>query len=119
MTRERHSDVLTEPTPSMGESAGLGQGGMRLVVAPAAGRLKHLPATRFHEGDEWVSLGQPIAQVEKGPTLIDVVAPVEARLAGVLVRDGEPVAKGQPLVWLEQTARPAPDPNVRGDTEGA
>lgn len=119
MTRERHSDVLTEPTPSMGESAELGQGGMRLVVAPAAGRLRHLPATRFHQGDEWVSLGQPIAQVEKGSALIDVVAPIEARLAGVLVRDGEPVAKGQPLVWLEGTARPDLGPVVRPNSEEA
>ena len=88
---------------SVGESLGLA---VRLVVSPAGGRLRLLPPSRFHDGQEWVSAGQPIALVEKGSVVHEVRAPSEARVAGMLVRDGEPVAPGQPLVWLDETARP-------------
>jgi biotin carboxyl carrier protein len=88
---------------SVGESLGLP---VRLVVSPAGGRLRLLPPSRFHAGEEWVSAGQRIALVENGPVVHEVRAPSDARVAGVLVRDGEPVAPGQPLVWLDETARP-------------
>ncbi len=88
---------------SVGESLGLA---VRLVVSPTGGRLRLLPPARFHDGDEWVSAGQAIALVENGPVVHEVRAPSEARVAGVLVRDGEPVAPGQPLVWLDETAQP-------------
>jgi biotin carboxyl carrier protein len=88
---------------SVGESLGLA---VRLVVAPAGGRLRLLPPSRFHDGEEWVSAGQAVALVENGPVVHEVRAPSEARVAGVLVRDGEPVAPGQPLVWLDETAPP-------------
>ncbi len=100
-----------EQQGSLGESVGLG---MRLVVSPAAGRLRLLPATRFHGGEEWVSAGQAVAHVENGPVVSEVRAVREARVAGVLVRDGEPVLQGQPLVWLDETARRSP----RGGSEG-
>jgi len=87
---------------SMGEPGGFG---FRLLVSPTAGRLRHLPPTQFHEGDEWVSAGQTVAVVEKGTVSIEVRSPVEARVAGMLVRDGEPVAQGQPIVWLDDSAR--------------
>ena len=90
---------------SVGESLGLP---VRLVVSPAGGRLRLLPPSRFHEGDEWVAAGQPIAVVENGTVLHEVLAPGDARVAGVLVRDGEPVAPGQPLVWLDESVRPPP-----------
>jgi biotin carboxyl carrier protein len=89
----------------VGESVGLG---VRLVVSPAAGRLRHLPPARFEAGKEWVSRGQAVALVENGSVSIEVRSPIEGRLAGVLVRDGEPVAAGQPLVWLDDSPiRPA------------
>ena len=87
---------------SAGESVGLP---MRLVVSPGAGRLRLLPAARFQGGDEWVGAGQAIAEVSNGPVVLTVTAPHDARVAGVMVRDGEPVAQGQPLVWLDETAR--------------
>jgi biotin carboxyl carrier protein len=93
----------------MGEAGGLG---FRLVVAPVAGRIRHLPPVRFAEGDEWVSAGQPVAFVEQGSVAIEVCSPIEARVAGILVRDGEPVAPGQPLVWLE--AAPLPVEHAAG-----
>jgi biotin carboxyl carrier protein len=87
---------------SVGESVGLP---MRLVVSPGAGRLRMLPAAQFEGGDEWVAAGQAIAEVSNGPVVLTVTAPHDARVAGVMVRDGEPVAQGQPLVWLDETAR--------------
>jgi pyruvate/2-oxoglutarate dehydrogenase complex dihydrolipoamide acyltransferase (E2) component len=90
----------------MGESLGLP---VRMVVAPAGGRLRLLPPARFQDGQEWVSAGQTVAVVENGPVIHEVRAPHEARVAGVLVRDGEPVAPGQPLVWLDESVRP-PEP---------
>ena len=92
----------------MGESHGLP---MRMVVAPSGGRLRLLPPSRFHEGEEWVSAGQAVAVVENGSVLHEVCAPHEARVAGVLVRDGEPVAPGQPLLWLDETAPRPRSPN--------
>jgi biotin carboxyl carrier protein len=107
MTRERRSLLVPEPSPdTMGESVGLG--GMRLVVAPASGRLRHLPPMQFHDGDEWVTPAQALAVVEQGGASVEVHAPIEARVAGLLVRDGEPVAKGQPLVWLDDSVRRPP-----------
>jgi hypothetical protein len=34
-----------------------------------------------------------------------VKSPIEARVAGMLVRDGEPVQPGQPLVWLDDSQK--------------
>ena len=103
--------VQSQPRPLSSESTPHGVGelaggfGFFLVVSPAAGRLRHLPPARFHEGDEWVTAGQAVAVVEQGSVTIDVISPFEARVAGVLVRDGEPVQPGQPLVWLEAGGR--------------
>jgi biotin carboxyl carrier protein len=95
----------TEPTEQAhtgGESVGLG---VRLLVSPGAGRLRHLPPVEFHDGAEWVTAGQAVAVVEQGRVAIEVRSPIDARVAGILVRDGEPVALGQPLVWLEEVPR--------------
>lgn len=74
--------------------------GFRVLVAPATGKLRHLPPARFHEGDELVVAGQDVAVIEQGEVEVRVVSPVDGKIAGVLVRDGEPVLKGQPIVWL-------------------
>jgi biotin carboxyl carrier protein len=105
--RERHDHGA--PT---GESVGLG---VRLLVSPGAGRLRHLPPVQFHEGDEWVSAGQAVALVEQGRESIEVRSPIDARIAGILVRDGEPVAQGQPLVWLEEAPRRTKTADRPGD----
>jgi biotin carboxyl carrier protein len=92
-----------EGTPTEGESAVLG---FRLLVAPAAGRVRHLPPSEFKDGAEWVSAGQAVAVIEQGSSTITVESPVSGRLAGVLIRDGAPVLPGQPLAYVEE--RPAP-----------
>jgi biotin carboxyl carrier protein len=100
------------PQSSVGESVGLP---MRLVVSPSSGRLRLLPAARFQEGDEWVTAGQAIAEVSNGPVVHTVAAPHDARVAGVMVRDGEPVAQGQPIVWLDETARRPRERGAKGE----
>ena len=91
---------LHEPSgDAMGESKGLP---VRLLVSPVAGRLVLLPPTRFHQGEEWVSAGQSVARVERGTAVFEIKAPSEARVAGVLARDGEPVTAGQSVVWLDE-----------------
>jgi biotin carboxyl carrier protein len=92
-----------EGTPTEGEAAVLG---FRLLVAPAAGRVRHLPPSEFKDGAEWVSAGQAVAVIEQGSSSVTVESPVSGRLAGVLVRDGAPVLPGQPLAYVEE--RPAP-----------
>jgi biotin carboxyl carrier protein len=89
---------------AMGEWHGLA--GVRMLVAPAAGRLRHLPPEFFHDGHEWVTKEQVVAVIEQGTTRAEVRSPVEGRVSGFLARDGEPVAAGQPIAWLEvATAR--------------
>ena len=86
----------------VGESGGLA---FRLVVSPAAGRMRHLPPVRFEDGVEYVTAGQPVAVIEQGSSSVEVRSPVDARVSGILVRDGEPVMPGQPLVWLDEVPR--------------
>jgi len=95
-----------------GESVGLA---VRLLVSPAAGRLRHLPPVEFHDGAEWVGAGQAVALVEQGRATVEVQSPIDARVAGILVRDGEPVAQGQPLVWLEEAPRRTKPADPPGD----
>lgn len=94
-----------QPAAHHDSFGGAGGFAFRLVVAPAPGRLRHLPPSAFHEGHEWVDRGQVLALIEQGSTAVEVRSPVEGRLAGVLVRDGEPVLRGQPLVWLDEGRR--------------
>jgi biotin carboxyl carrier protein len=93
---------------SLGESVWLG--GVRMVVSPAAGRLRHLPPVHLHEGVEWVTAGQPFAVVEKAGKVTEIRSTVEGKVTGFMVRDGEPVAVGQPVVWLEIGKRPEVGP---------
>ena len=105
---EQQSEAGASPS---GESVGLP---MRLVVSPIAGRLRLLPPAQFHAGHEWVTRGQALAEVSNGPAVHQVLAPHDARVEGIMVGDGEPVAQGQPVVWLDETSRrPREDPAAR------
>jgi len=96
--------ALHEVTESMGEAGGFA---FRLAVSPAPGRMRHLPPVDFVDGVEWVTAGQPVAVIEQGSSSVEVRSPIDARVAGILVRDGEPVLAGQPLVWLDPTPKRA------------
>jgi biotin carboxyl carrier protein len=87
--------------------------GFRLVVAPASGRVGYLPPAQFHDGDEWVTAGQVVAVIEQGANSVEVKAPVDGRLGGLLVRDGTPVVPGQPLLFLDGLSR---QPGAQGRT---
>ncbi len=92
---------------SFGESVWLG--GVRMVVSPSAGRLRHLPPEHLIDGIEWVTAGQPFAVVEQAGRVTEIKSPVEGKVTGFMVRDGEPVVVGQPVVWLEMGKRPDQD----------
>jgi biotin carboxyl carrier protein len=98
-------DMTGQQEPHLLGETGSGFG-FRLLVAPGPGRIRHLPPVRFHDGSEWVAAGQPVALIEQGSVTVEVCSPVEGRVAGVLVREGEPVMAGQPLVWLDDAPRP-------------
>jgi biotin carboxyl carrier protein len=103
MAQGGRRSALHEISPdSMGESGGLA---FRLLISPAAGRMRHLQPIHFVDGVEWVEAGQTVAVIEQGSAEIEVRSPIDARVSGILVRDGEPVAPGQPLVWLDEAPR--------------
>jgi biotin carboxyl carrier protein len=76
---------------------------LRVVVAPAAGRLRLLPPLSFRGGHEWVEAGQAVATIEQGARAIEVVAPAAGGVAAVLGLDGEPVVRGQAVMAIEVT----------------
>ena len=101
-----------DPTPADSDYSPLG---FRLVVAPAAGKVRHQPPARFQDGVEWIAAGQVIAVIEQGSSSVRVEAPISGRMAGVLVRDGTPVLPGQPLLTIEHSPGP-PEPPTGQDT---
>jgi biotin carboxyl carrier protein len=78
---------------------------LRVVVSPAAGRLRYLPPQRFVGGAELVEAGQPVARLLAAGEEILVVAPVGGRVSSVLGIEGEPVVRGQAVLAIE------PDPS--------
>ncbi len=72
--------------------------GLRIVVAPVAGRVRLLPPRAFSGGRELLSLGQEVAVIDGGGGATTVTAPVRGLLDGLLVHEGEPVHTGQPLL---------------------
>lgn len=105
MTAESGGVTQDQQAPGVSsESIGLA---MRLVVAPAAGRLRILPPSQFRDGEEWVTAGDTMATVDTGAGVRKARAPVTAKVAGALVRDQQPVQAGQPLFWLEEGTAPA------------
>lgn len=71
--------------------------GLRVVVAPATGRVRLLPPREFRGPRELVELGQAVAVIDGGGDETTVTVPVEGILDGLLVHEGEPVSTGQPL----------------------
>ena len=72
--------------------------GLRVVVAPVAGRVRLLPPRSFESGREVVHAGQAVALVEGGTRTATVVVPIEGVVDGLLVHEGEPVVAGQPVL---------------------
>ncbi len=74
---------------------------LRVVVSPAAGRLRYLPPRRFANGMELVEAGQPVARLTGPSEEILVRAPVAGIVSSVLGVEGEPVVAGQPVLAIE------------------
>ncbi|HEX2029932.1 MAG TPA: hypothetical protein VHL78_00820 [Actinomycetota bacterium] len=77
---------------------------LRVVVAPAPGRLRLLPPQAFRGGAEWVERGQPVARLQQGASEVVLTAPVGGRVAAVLGLDGEPVVRGQAVLAIDPEA---------------
>ena len=74
---------------------------LRVLVSPAAGRLRYLPPERFVGGMERVEAGQPVARLLQGGTEVLLRAPVGGVVSSVLGIDGEPVVAGQAVLAIE------------------
>lgn len=72
--------------------------GLRVIVAPVAGRVRMLPPRAFARGRELLDEGQAVAVIDGGGFETTVVAPVSGLLDGMLVHEGEPVHTGQALL---------------------
>jgi len=72
--------------------------GLKLVISPASGRIHLLPPQAFEAGREVVTEGQAVAMVNVGGRLRPVVAFAAGSVTNVLVREGEPVRAGQPVL---------------------
>lgn len=74
----------------------------RIVVSPEHGRLVvGFPRTFTTEG-EVVRAGEVIAVVESNPRSVEVTAPCDAWVLAYLLRDGDRVGKGVPIVHLRE-----------------
>lgn len=79
----------------------------RVVVSPAAGRVRLLPPQRFRDGRELVERGQPVARLVQGAKEVEIVAPVGGHVSSVIALDGEPLVAGQAVMEIEPEAEPA------------
>lgn len=74
---------------------------LRVLVSPAAGRLRFLPPQRFAGGRELVEAGQAVAWLQQGSREVLVHAPVSGVVTSVLGLEGEPVLQGQAVLAIE------------------
>ena len=74
---------------------------LRLVITPAAGRVRLLPPRRFMKGREVVTAGQPLARLEQGHRHTVIRTPITGSVSSVLAIEGEPVVPNQPLFAIE------------------
>jgi biotin carboxyl carrier protein len=74
----------------------------RIVVSPDHGRLVVSQSRSFTAEGEVVRAGELIGLIESGPGSVEVRAPCDAWVLSFLVRDGERVGPGAPLVHLRE-----------------
>lgn len=79
-------------------------GSLRVLVSPAAGRLRFLPPRWFAGGREMVEAGQPVARITQGASEVLVTAPVTGAVASIMGIEGEPVVAGQAVLAIDPSA---------------
>jgi biotin carboxyl carrier protein len=72
----------------------------RIVVSPGHGRVKLDAPTAYTAEGEFVRTGHVIACLRSDGRIVDVCAPCDAWIVDFLVRDGQRVEPGEPLVHL-------------------
>lgn len=74
----------------------------RLVVAPCSGRFHPLPAEIFTTEGEWALEGQALAEIHTGDEVVPVLSGFEGWVMGLLAVPGQPVGRGDPLMWIRR-----------------
>jgi biotin carboxyl carrier protein len=72
----------------------------RVVVAPAVGRFRPLPAAEAIEAGATVVRGQTMGFLENTHSWTPVRSPFSGRFIGMLALPGEPVSAGHPIALL-------------------
>lgn len=70
------------------------------VVSPCAGRFRSVPPVTFTAEGEVVGTGQIVGYVDAHDGPVPVRAQSPGWVMGVLVSDGDPVQRGQPVLGL-------------------
>lgn len=72
----------------------------RLVIAPCSGRFHPLPPDIFTTEGEWAREGQHLAEIRTDEGPVPVVSFSAGWVMGLLCVPGQPVAAGDPLLWI-------------------
>jgi hypothetical protein len=72
----------------------------RLVVAPAGGVFRPLPACMVGMDEGQIHGGEVVGEVESGSTRFPVRTPFTGHFMGMLAQVGWRVRAGEPVAWL-------------------
>ena len=84
--------------------------GQRYITSPLVGTFysRSSPtANSFVQVDQWIEEGKVVAIVEAMKVMNEVQSKVRGRVIEVLIRDGQPVEYGTPLLVIEEGERRA------------
>ena len=92
--------MTTTSFPPIVSDSALGELPDRIVVSTAHGRVRLTEPAAFTTEGEFVRVGSVIARVESDGRDVDVCAPCDAWVVDFLVREGQRVKPGVPIVHL-------------------
>lgn len=90
-------EILIDDHAPVGEPTQIRE---RVVVAPAPGRFRPLPAEVFTTEGEWVSPGTLMAEINEGDEVVEVRSPFAGWVMGMLAFPGHSVRRGEGLFWI-------------------
>lgn len=94
-----HNDARWITMPLDGESVSVNE---RVVVSPITGRFEMAPPQNYTAEGEYILEGQTVGYVNIDKQRTVVAATFSGWVMGFLVNDGQPVSKGQPILWLRR-----------------